>query len=108
VRAFLDEALVDMPADRRARSWLGFDAAFSHELGRRGWIGLALPAEAAPDGCTGALCRGRGVARARRAVSAHWIAERQSAPMILRYGSEAQKRLHIRASAVANRFSPSA
>ncbi|MFO1179854.1 MAG: acyl-CoA dehydrogenase family protein, partial [Ottowia sp.] len=45
VRVFLDEALVDMPADRRARSWLGFDAAFSHELGRRGWIGLALPAE---------------------------------------------------------------
>src|SRR5438105_3349609 len=43
VRAFLDEALAGLPADRRARSWLGFDAAFSRELGKRGWIGLALP-----------------------------------------------------------------
>jgi alkylation response protein AidB-like acyl-CoA dehydrogenase len=28
-------------------------------------------------------------------VSAHWIAERQSAPMILRYGTEAQKRFFV-------------
>jgi alkylation response protein AidB-like acyl-CoA dehydrogenase len=28
-------------------------------------------------------------------VSAHWIAERQSAPLLLRYGSEAQKRLYV-------------
>ena len=45
VRSFLDTALVGMPADRRARSWLGFDADFSRALGERGWIGLALPKE---------------------------------------------------------------
>jgi alkylation response protein AidB-like acyl-CoA dehydrogenase len=28
-------------------------------------------------------------------VSAHWIAERQSAPLILRYGTEEQKRFHV-------------
>jgi alkylation response protein AidB-like acyl-CoA dehydrogenase len=28
-------------------------------------------------------------------VSAHWIAERQSAPMILRYGTDEQKRFHV-------------
>ena len=97
VRAFLDEALAGMPADRRARSWLGFDAHFSRELGRRGWIGLALPTEYGGGG-RDAFARFVLVEEllARGApVSAHWIAERQSAPMLLRYGSEAQKRLHV-------------
>jgi len=97
VRAFLDEALAGVPADRRARSWLGFDAGFSRELGRRGWIGLALPAEYGGGG-RDAFARFVLVEEllARGApVSAHWIAERQSAPMLLRYGSEAQKRFHV-------------
>ena len=37
-----DQALAGMPADLRARSWLGFDADFSRALGARGWIGLQL------------------------------------------------------------------
>ena len=97
VRAFLDVALAGMPADRRARSWLGFSAQFSRELGKRGWIGLALPPEYGGGGrdhfarfvlVEELLARGA-------PVSAHWIAERQSAPLILRYGTEAQKRLHV-------------
>lgn len=97
VRAFLDGALAGMPADRRARSWLGFDAQFSRELGQRGWIGMALPPEYGGGGrdhfarfvlVEELLARGA-------PVSAHWIAERQSAPMILRYGTEEQKRFHV-------------
>ncbi|HOV19775.1 acyl-CoA dehydrogenase family protein [Ottowia sp.] len=97
LRAFLDEALAGMPADRRARSWLGFDAAFSRELGRRGWIGLALPREYGGGG-RGQLERfvvAEELLARGAPVSAHWIAERQSAPMILRCGSEAQKRWHV-------------
>ena len=45
VRRFLDDALAGVAPDQRARSWLGFDAAFSRALGARGWIGLALPNE---------------------------------------------------------------
>lgn len=97
VRQFLDGALAGMPADRRARSWLGFDAQFSRELGKRGWIGLELPKEYGGGGrdhfarfvlVEELLARGA-------PVSAHWIAERQSAPMILRCGTEAQKRFHV-------------
>lgn len=97
VRAFLDEALAGMPADLRARSWLGSDPAFSRELGKRGWIGMALPPEYGGGGrdhfarfvlVEELLARGA-------PVSAHWIAERQSAPLILRYGSEAQKRFFV-------------
>ncbi|MGZ8260536.1 MAG: acyl-CoA dehydrogenase family protein [Caldimonas sp.] len=94
VRGFLDEELAGVPADVRARSWLGFDAGFSRKLGARGWIGLALPRSYGGGG-GGAFARFVLVEEllARGApVSAHWIAERQSAPMILRYGSEAQKR----------------
>lgn len=95
VRAFLDEALAGMPPELRARSWLGFDAGFSRALGQRGWIGMALPPEYGGGGrdyfarfvlVEELLVRGA-------PVSAHWIAERQSAPMLLRYGNEAQKRL---------------
>ncbi len=97
VRAFLAEALAGMPPEIRARSWLGFDAAFSHALGQRGWIGLALPPEYGGGGrdwfarfvlVEELLSRGA-------PVSAHWIAERQSAPLILRYGTEEQKRFHV-------------
>jgi alkylation response protein AidB-like acyl-CoA dehydrogenase len=97
VRAFLDEALAGMPADQRARSWLGSDPAFSRQLGARGWIGLALPT-AYGGGGRDAFARFVLVEEllARGApVSAHWIAERQSAPMILRYGTEAQKRFYV-------------
>ena len=97
VRRFLDEALADVAPEQRARSWLGFDAAFSRTLGARGWIGLALPREYGGGG-RDAFARFVLVEEllARGApVSAHWIAERQSAPMILRYGTEAQKRFFV-------------
>ena len=97
VRRFLDDALAGIAPDQRARSWLGFDAAFSRALGARGWIGLALPREHGGGG-RDAFARFVLVEEllARGApVSAHWIAERQSAPMILRYGTEAQKRFFV-------------
>ncbi|MDB5944269.1 MAG: acyl-CoA dehydrogenase [Ramlibacter sp.] len=97
VRSFLDEKLRDMPPERRARSWLGFDADFSRALGERGWIGMALPQEYGGGG-RDAFARFVLVEEllARGApVSAHWIAERQSAPMVLRYGTEAQKRFFV-------------
>lgn len=97
VRPFLDAALAGMPPELRARSWLGFDAGFSRALGQRGWIGMALPPQYGGGGrdyfarfvlVEELLARGA-------PVSAHWIAERQSAPMILRYGTEAQKQFYV-------------
>ena len=43
VKRFLAEHLPQVPADRRARSWMGFDADFSRRLAARGWVGLTLP-----------------------------------------------------------------
>jgi alkylation response protein AidB-like acyl-CoA dehydrogenase len=93
VRVFLEEALRGLPAVRRADSWMGFDAQFSRRLGERGWIGMTLPARYGGRQAT-AFARYvviEELLSAGAPVSAHWIADRQSAPMLLRYGTEAQK-----------------
>ncbi len=97
VRGFLDETVSTIAADVRARSWMGFDADFSRKLAARGWIGLTLPAEYGGAGRS-AFARFVLVEEllARGApVSAHWIADRQSGPLILKYGSEAQRRHYL-------------
>jgi alkylation response protein AidB-like acyl-CoA dehydrogenase len=97
VRGFLADALAQRPALRRADSWMGADPAFSRELGRRGWIGMALPKrygghEAGPWARYVVI---EELLAAGAPVSAHWIADRQSGPLILRYGTEAQRETHL-------------
>jgi alkylation response protein AidB-like acyl-CoA dehydrogenase len=97
VRSFLGEALKDRPAALRAHSWMGFDAAFSQRLGQQGWLGMALPsryggADASPFARYVII---EELLAAGAPVSAHWIADRQSAPLILRYGTEAQKQRYL-------------
>src|ERR1700758_5436071 len=93
VRRFIAEQLQDMSADRRARTWMGFDPVFSRALAARGWIGLNLPTEFGGSGrCPFArFVVNEELLAAGAPVAYHWIAERQSAPMILRYGTASQK-----------------
>src|SRR3546814_15212734 len=72
-----------MPMDRRARSWMGFDAEFSRRLGQAGLIGLMLPEEYGGAGL-GPFSRFvivEELLSAGAPVSAHGIAERQSGPL---------------------------
>ncbi|MCK9469397.1 MAG: acyl-CoA dehydrogenase family protein [Porticoccaceae bacterium] len=97
VRAFLAEALKGYPAVKRAYSWMGFDAQFSRLLGSRGWLGMALPkqyggGEASPFARYVII---EELLAAGAPVSAHWIADRQSAPLILRFGTEAQREKYL-------------
>ncbi len=94
VRAFLKEALAGMPADRRARTWMGFDAGFSQALAAKGWVGITLPTEYGGGGRShfARFVLIEELLAAGAPVAAHWIAERQSAPLLLRYGTETQKR----------------
>ena len=97
VRAFLAEALRHLPAGVRARSWSGYDADFSRALAQRGWLGLTLPS-AYGGGGRSAFARfvvNEELLAAGAPVFAHWIADRQSGPLILKYGTEAQKRFHL-------------
>ena len=97
VRAFVREAMQNIPAHVRARSWSGCDAGFSRELGQRGWLGLTLP-KAYGGAERSAFARFVVVEELLNAgapVGLHWIADRQSGPLIAKYGSEAQKNKYL-------------
>jgi alkylation response protein AidB-like acyl-CoA dehydrogenase len=97
VRDFLADAIADRPAALRAQSWNGYDAEFSRKLGERGWLGMAMPKKYGGHEM-GAFARYvviEELLAAGAPVSAHWIAERQSAPLILRYGTEEQRQRYL-------------
>lgn len=97
IRALIAETVAALPADVRARSWSGFDAGFSRQLGEAGFLGLTLPKRYG-GGEKGPFARFVVVEELLSAgapVAAHWIADRQSAPLILNYGTEEQRELYI-------------
>lgn len=97
VKAFLRDNLPATPADIRARTWMGFDAAFSRRLAQRGWVGLTLPAEygGAELDAFRRFVLVEELLSAGAPVSAHWIADRQSGPLILKFGTTEQKRFYL-------------
>lgn len=97
VKRFLADSLAGVPPDIRARSWIGFDAEFSRALAQRNWVGITLPTTYGGGGRS-AFARFvlvEELLAAGAPVSAHWIADRQSAPLILKYGTEEQKRFYV-------------
>lgn len=93
VRAFLADALAGRAPVDRARTWTAWDAAFSRRLAERGWVGLTLPARYGGAGLSAfhrfALVEELLVAGAP--IAAHWIGDRQSAPLLMKFGTEAQR-----------------
>lgn len=97
VRTFLAETLGSYPAAKRAHSWMGFDADFSRKLGKKGWIGMAVPRDYGGSNA-GPFARYvviEELLAAGAPVSAHWIADRQSALQILNFGTDAQKQHYL-------------
>jgi alkylation response protein AidB-like acyl-CoA dehydrogenase len=77
------------------------DPGFSRRLGERGWIGMTWPRRYG-GGERSALERFvlvEELVASGAPVSAHWFAERQSAPSILRFGTEDQKQRFVSAIA---------
>jgi len=93
VRIFLRETLGDRPPVYRAGSWAGFDPAFSRQMGARGWIGMTWPKRY--GGHERSFLERyvvlEEVLAAGAPVFAHWVADRQSGPLLLRFGTEAQR-----------------
>ena len=86
VREFLATALADYPAAKRVRNWTGASPAFSVQLGARGWIGMTWPRryggqERSPLERYVVM---EELLAAGAPVAAHWIAERQSAGLLMR------------------------
>lgn len=70
-----------------------YDAAFSARLGRRGWLGLTWPREYGGHARSmlERLALTEELVAANAPIAAHWIADRQSGPLLLRYGTPAQR-----------------
>jgi alkylation response protein AidB-like acyl-CoA dehydrogenase len=87
VRAFLRE----QEFEPRCDSWLsGFDPEFSRRLAARGWVGMTWPErygghEKSPLDRHVVI---EELLAAGAPVAAHWISDRQTGPLLLRYGSE--------------------
>src|SRR5882724_11620064 len=106
VRAFLRTELATRTSVQRAHSWMGFDAQFSRKLGERGWIGMVWPERYGGQG-RNSLERYvvlEELLAAGAPVAGHWIADRQSGPLLLRFGSEEQRCRFLPAIARGEQF----
>ena len=93
VRAFLAETIADRTPVQRAESWNGFDRGFSKTLGQRGWLGMTWPKQYGGHERSSfeRYVVVEETLAAGAPVSAHWIADRQSGPTLLKFGTEEQK-----------------
>jgi alkylation response protein AidB-like acyl-CoA dehydrogenase len=94
VREFLAEELAAGTFTTHVDTWLsGVDPSFSRKLGERGWLGMTWPKQY--GGHERSAMERYAVTEellaAGAPVAAHWIADRQSGPNLLRYGTEAQR-----------------
>ncbi|MCP2167861.1 acyl-CoA dehydrogenase family protein [Goodfellowiella coeruleoviolacea] len=94
VRQFLADQRAAGAFRPRSDAWMSAaDPAFSRRLGARGWLGMTLPARYGGHDRS-PLERFAVVEELLAAgapVAAHWIADRQMAPAILRNGTEEQR-----------------
>jgi alkylation response protein AidB-like acyl-CoA dehydrogenase len=94
-----DAERVALEAGRRSSfpedSWIvGYDPAFTREIGRRGWIGMTWPVEEGGHGRT-ALERFvvyEQLIKHGAPICAGWFADRQMGPTLLQFGSPEQRR----------------
>jgi alkylation response protein AidB-like acyl-CoA dehydrogenase len=93
VREFLADQL---PAGHRPGLGMtsGWDPAFSRSLADCGWVGMAIPTDygGSNRGAVERFIVTEELLAASAPVAAHWVADRQTAPMILHHGTEQQRR----------------
>ncbi|MHA1568855.1 MAG: acyl-CoA dehydrogenase family protein [Alphaproteobacteria bacterium] len=95
VRAFLREERASGGFEPICDSWMsGWSPEFSRKLGARGWLGMVWSKdygghERSP---LDRFVVSEELLAAGAPVSAHWIADRQSGPLLLRFGTEEQRR----------------
>jgi acyl-CoA dehydrogenase len=98
VRAFVGDEIAQGRWEPGIDSWMtGWDPSFSKRLAERGWLGMVIPGEYGGHG-RGFLERfavTEELLAAGAPVGFHWIADRQVAPNLLRFGTEEQKQEYL-------------
>lgn len=94
VRTFIAEQLAAGTFVPSVDAWLSrWDEDFTAALAERGWLGMTVPTEYGGHGrtFTDRFVVTEELLAAGAPVAAHWIADRQIVPSLLKYGTEAQK-----------------
>ena len=93
IRAFLAEELPGIPKVTRAQTWSGSDAEFSRKMGAKGWIGMTWPKKYGGHERSffDRYVMLEEMLAAGAPVGAHWNGDRQSGPLLLRFGTEEQR-----------------
>jgi alkylation response protein AidB-like acyl-CoA dehydrogenase len=92
-RGFLDQLLGHRTPRQRSDNWYGFSREFSLAMGQAGYLGMTWPKQYGGHERS-AFERYVVVEESLAAgapVGAHWIADRQSGPSIIKFGTEEQK-----------------
>lgn len=107
VRAFLSDERDAGSFVPSVDTWLGgFDPTFSRKLGERGWLGMTWP-ERYGGHERSSLERFvviEELLAAGAPVAAHWVADRQTGPTLLRFGTEEQRQRYMPAIARGERY----
>jgi alkylation response protein AidB-like acyl-CoA dehydrogenase len=93
VRSFLARENASRTPRERAESWNGYEPDFSRKMAKQGWIAMTWPKRYGGHE-RNAIERYvvlEEMLAAGAPVSAHWIADRQSGPLIMRVGTDEQK-----------------
>jgi alkylation response protein AidB-like acyl-CoA dehydrogenase len=95
IRSFLAEELRHVPKVTRAQTWSGSDPEFSRKMGAKGWIGMTWPKKYGGHERSffDRYVMLEEMLAAGAPVGAHWIGDRQSGPLLLRFGTEEQRQL---------------
>ena len=94
VREFLAEQLAAGTFTPAVDAWLcGWDENFTRLLAQRGWLGMTVPEHYGGHGRSfdERFIVTEELLAAGAPVAAHWIADRQIVPSLLKYGTEEQK-----------------
>jgi acyl-CoA dehydrogenase len=107
LRAEVREFLAGQDFEPRCDAWLAvFDPEFSRRLAERGWVGMTWPRrygghERSPLERYVVV---EELLAAGAPVAAHWVSDRQTGPMLLRYGTERQREELLPAMARGERW----
>lgn len=98
VRDFLRQEIADGSFEPWVDTWLTrWDNDFTKRLAQRGWVGMTIPTEYGGHGRTflERFAVTEELLAVGAPVAAQWIADRQIAPSLLRFGTEEQKQAFL-------------
>ena len=82
----------------RVDSWISsWEPEFSRRLGSRGWLGMTFPREYGGGGFSHVerFVVIEELLAAGAPIAAHWVADRQAGPSLLKYGNEIQRQRYL-------------